>query len=1276
MLNPFTRLSSAWNSNRGVAGGTKRRKRSNSYRLRRKLLLEGLEDRRLMAFVGRVIEDGVPLGGVNNGSLGSFPSEIVDVGGVGYFVASDGVNGTELWRVNPSGPSNFATMVENAIPGGGIGEGASSSTPSNLTNVGGTLYFVAEDGVNGRELWRINGSGAAEMVEDSVPGNGISLMGGSDPSDLTAVGSTLYFVASDDDAGRELWRVTGSTPAEMVEDSLVPDGGIRPGILGSSPAYLTNVAGQLFFKANDGTNGGELWRVPAGGGNASMVEDSIPGQGIAPNAYDPYLQSLTNLNGTLFFSASNSVHGQEIWQVVGSGNAVMIDDTLGGTDGIGPNAYGVYASDFTLSGGTVYFRASTVAAGDELWRITSNGTAQLVEDAIPGGGINPGADPAYPSSLVDVAGTLHFLATNAANGRELWRVNNSGVAEIVSRSGATGINDGAADSTPQYLTNVAGTLFFSANDGINGTELWQVSGGNAVLVEDSIAGGGLAPDSANSNPKYLTNVAGTLVFSATNSTVGRELWRIDGAGVAQLVEDIVNGSDGGIRPGPADADPRFVTPIGASVYFVAEDGFNGSELWKFTPGGAASLVSSGPSVLGINQSSASSTPENFANVGGTTYFSAFDGINGRELWRLNNAGIAELVEDAIPGGGLNPFSASSSPRDLTDVSGTLYFTADTANGTGLWRIDSTGTAVLISEKLSDGGIDLGANTPRSGGLTNVNGTLYFVAADSTSGNEVWQVLPGAGSAVLIETAPGSGGVAPAAAGAQPTSLINAGGVLYFVAQNTTVGRELWTVNGSSNAVLVEDVVPGGGIYPGSDSSSPAELFSHLGTLYFRAADGANGTELWVANGASASLVEDAIASGGIGASSSSSYPTGLVSVGSTLYFQAGDGSNGAELWRLVGAGPAVMVEDSIAGGGINPGPASSNPRFMTNIAGSLYFTANDGTTGIELWRVDNITGIAEIVEDGVAGGGIRPGSISSGPSQLTDVAGTLYFVANDGTNGIELWRVAPGQGAVMVEASVAGGGLNPAGNSSYPSQLTNTNGSLYFAAENGSAGIELWTVGGGGIAEMITGPSGGGQILPGSLGSYPLELVNIAGTLYFSADSGPTRGVEPMRVAPNAAPLVARINASVNGAVGTVLSNTGTWSDPDNDLVTLSASIGNVVRNGNGTWSWSFTPSAAVNNQVVTITATDPFGESAIASFNITVTAATASVLNRQIFYNRSTSTVFGDGSGNPIGSIDPTKLALLPGVTATFNNVTNYSRGINGIVVDIAGWGTWLSAI
>jgi len=59
----------------------------------------------------------------------------------------------------------------------------------NLTAVGSTLYFVANDGTNGSELWKSDGTATGTVrVKDILPGTGSS-----SPSYLTAIGGTVYF---------------------------------------------------------------------------------------------------------------------------------------------------------------------------------------------------------------------------------------------------------------------------------------------------------------------------------------------------------------------------------------------------------------------------------------------------------------------------------------------------------------------------------------------------------------------------------------------------------------------------------------------------------------------------------------------------------------------------------------------------------------------------------------------------------------------------------------------------------------------------------------------------------------------------------------------------------------------------------------------------------------------------------------------------------------------------------------------------------------------------
>jgi hypothetical protein len=84
----------------------------------------------------------------------------------------------------------------------------------------------------------------------------------------------------------------------------------------------------------------------------------------------------------------------------------------------------------------------------------------------------------------------------------------------------------------------------------------------------------------------------------------------------------------------------------------------------------------------------------------------------------------------------------------------------------------------------------------------------------------------------------------------------------------------------------------------------------------------------------------------------------------------------------------------------------------------------------------------------------------------------------------------------------------------------------------------------------------------------------------------------------------------------------------------------------------------------ITVRATDLAGAWAEDTFTVTVDPASSGVVGRHIFYNNSSM----DAGGDDDAAIDPGKTPLLPGGTATSANYTSYSRGINGIMVDIDG--------
>lgn len=151
-----------------------------------------------------------------------------------------------------------------------------------------------------------------------------------------------------------------------------------------------------------------------------------------------------------------------------------------------------------------------------------------------------------------------------------------------------------------------------------------------------------------------------------------------------------------------------------------------------------------------------------------------------------------------------------------------------------------------------------------------------------------------------------------------------------------------------------------------------------------------------------------------GAFTHPSSPQLLLTIGNTTYFSADDGVHGNELWKTDGTVTGTsLVKD------INPGPADSFPFNLTNVNGTLFFTADDGTHGTELWKSDGTTAGTVMVKDIATVKVTEPlyvPSYGSRPEQLTLVNGTLFFSANDGVHGRELWESdGTADGTVMVQ---------------------------------------------------------------------------------------------------------------------------------------------------------------------------------------------------------------------------------------------------------------------
>jgi ELWxxDGT repeat protein len=419
---------------------------------------------------------------ITPGASGSSPiAETADVDGTLFFTANDGVNGNELWKSD--GTPAGTTLVEDILPGG-VG-----SSPAEFLVWDDTLFFSADDGVSGRELWRSDGTPAGTFrIADINPGAGSST-----PLELTRLGNRILFRANDGTVGAELWRTDGSPGGTvLVED-------IRLGATGSGSSIFTAAGNLVFFQANDNVNGFELWKSDGTAAGTELLD-------IEPGAGGSFPLDIEAIGSQVLVSAFQSGTGVELFKSDGTpAGTNLLTDLNAGASGSEPEA-------LAAVGDNVYFSATTPATGYELFKTdgTASGTT-LVEDLVPG------ASSSFPQSITDASNSFSdrfFFRAVTSLGYELWVSDGTpGGTDLVED-----INPGAADSFPSNLTVLGSRVYFMAQGADSLWDVWQ-SNGNAAgtfqISDDDNQTGAVTP---------LAKFNGRLIAERFDPVHGFEPW--------------------------------------------------------------------------------------------------------------------------------------------------------------------------------------------------------------------------------------------------------------------------------------------------------------------------------------------------------------------------------------------------------------------------------------------------------------------------------------------------------------------------------------------------------------------------------------------------------------------------------------------------------------------------------------------------------------------------------------------------------------------------------
>ncbi len=844
-----------------------------------------------------------------------------------YFPAFTPSEGVELWSTD--GTSDGTTLAASIGPGH-VGGSPRDLVEGTVTGGAPALYFLADDGATGTQLWRI--SPVAGFADTPVRLTGTTNQGpqpGAVLESLVRARDSLFFI-SRSTTGPELWRfnLTGTLGLTRVAE-FTSAGQLGP---------LTAIRQNVYFAASRSSTDLEPWIYNGDMGGASQLANLAPG----PLSSEP--ANFTQLEGAVIFSARGENGRRAVYRTEAGARPTLVAETTATT----PAPWFATLSVGSPNRGTmVYF----VHDGG-LQRTTgaAAGTVQLAQAA----GYGPATAPA---NLASLNGLVYFSGFSLAGGTEPWVTDGT----VDGTLALADLAPGDASSLPRSFAAHNGAVYFGAA-GPQGRELYRTEGrpGTTTLLRDLLPGveGGAV---RSSDPSQLTSTPlGLLMRAGTQQ--GGPAEPVISDGTAERTQLLRNINGGQRTQGSAPAD--FVA-AGNLAFFTAQTGEGPGRAMCVTSGAANSVL---PLFGG-----ADGGPGRVRAVGGVVYFSGSTLAFGSELHRTDGTARGTfLVRD------LNPGQAGSQPRMMTPAAGQLAFLATISGVDRLCVADggpagppTGGGARVLAQHVTVQAIGLDNQFPVEGR------TVYVAGADPEGVRGIYAVdlLTGAAPRVL-----------------NLSSVVGATEITGLA----RTGRTLYVTFGGTPVIMTRDLSQPSPFTPVSLLGQRMRIVGVAdGRIFFQPAEPTSSTLLAAIGGGFSGALLSA-AQGVIGPIDR----TFTASVGRTLFFTAVTRSGGRELWASDGTPEGTrLVREIQARGPSSIGASAQTNTLLRRVGNWVYFTADNGEHGAEIWRTNGTEDGTTLVSD------VRGGRLSSNPVLGAWARNHLVFGADDGLRGAEPFAI-------------------------------------------------------------------------------------------------------------------------------------------------------------------------------------------------------------------------------------------------------------------------------